>query len=239
MQPASTASSNSMKNFPFCIKAATLSGSVRSVVLKKRSGRKTSFTRRAIAGASASSAARISGGFGKRVILLQEKELRNWDLKRMAGKRLRWARASARHLHKLVGLAELTVGQIAKHDGVGGALELLFQFGGTRRDFLAQRLAEFFAHFGVARNDLHVEPEKVAHLVEGGFESLDRFHLGLIGQRLHEFGIVRGLHGGAVELALNHAQVVSNSQNAEMNFVHAFPVLTIHGSLSVLTSFTD
>jgi hypothetical protein len=43
------------------------------MVLKKRSGRNASFTSRAIAGASASSAMRISAGFGNWWILLQER----------------------------------------------------------------------------------------------------------------------------------------------------------------------
>jgi hypothetical protein len=135
----------------------------------------------------------------------------------------------------LVGLAELTVGQITEHDGIGGALELLLHFGDSHGSILAQGLAEFLTHLGIAVDDLHVEPEEMAHLVEGGLEDLDGFHLGLIGQGFHEFGVSGGLHGGAVQFALDHAQVVGNPQNAETNFFHAFAVLVIHEILSVPT----
>ena len=128
-----------------------------------------------------------------------------------------------------IGLAELTIGEIAQHDGVSGALELLLYFGGSQRCVLAQGLAEFLTHFRIAGDDLHVEPEEVAHLVEGGFEDLNRFHLRWIGESFHELGVGGGLHGGAVEFALDHAQVVGNAQNAETNLFHAFPVLAIHG----------
>jgi hypothetical protein len=141
----------------------------------------------------------------------------------------------ARRSTNLVGLAELTVGEIAEHDGVSGALELLLHPGGRDRGVLAQGLAEFLSHFGIAGDDLHVEPEEVAHLVEGGLEHLDGFHLGRIGEGLHEFGVGGSLHGGAVEFALDHAEIVSNAQNAEMNLFHAFPVLAVHEVLSVLT----
>src|SRR6266850_4747589 len=45
----------------------------------------------------------------------------------------------------LVRFAELTVGEVAEHDGVGGVLELLLVlgFGSARRSFLAQALAKF------------------------------------------------------------------------------------------------
>jgi hypothetical protein len=138
----------------------------------------------------------------------------------------------------LVGFAELTVGEIAEHDGVSGALELLLHFGGSQGGILAQGLAEFLTHFGIAGDNLHVEPDKVAHLVEGGLEYLDGFHLGRIGEGFHEFGVGGGLHGGAVEFALDHAQVLGNAQNAEMNLFHAFPVLAIHMALSVLTKLS-
>src|SRR5271157_4132774 len=129
----------------------------------------------------------------------------------------------------LVGLAELTVGQVTEHDGVGGALELLLQFGGAHGGVLTQGLAEFLTHFGIAGDDLHVEPEEVAHLVESGLEDLDGFHLGWVGEGFHELGVGGGLHGGAVEFALDHAQVFGDPQNAEMNLFHAFFVLAIHG----------
>src|SRR6266849_4940778 len=92
----------------------------------------------------------------------------------------------------LIGLAELTIGEIAQHDGVSGALELLLYFGGSQRCVLAQGLAEFLTHFRIAGDDLHVEPEEVAHLVEGGFEDLNRFHLRWIGESFHELGVGGG-----------------------------------------------
>src|ERR1700676_79718 len=149
-----------------------------------------------------------------------------------------WDGRDARRSTILVGFAELAVGQIAEHDGVTGALELLLHFGGAHGVVLAQSLAELLTHFGIAGDDLHVEPEEVAHLVEGGLERLDGFHLGRIGESFHEFGVGGGLHSGAVEFALDHAQIVGNAQNAEPNLFHAFPVLAIHMVLSVLTKLS-
>jgi hypothetical protein len=128
----------------------------------------------------------------------------------------------------LIGLAELTVGEIAQHDRVSGALELLLHFGGAHRGILPQGLAELLTHFGIAGHDLHVKPEEVAHLVESGLKDLDGFHFRRIGESLHEFGVSGGLHGGAVEFTLDDPQVVRNAQNAEMNVFHAFPILAIH-----------
>jgi len=56
-----------------------------------------------------------------------------------------------------------------------------------------------------------------------------------IGKGFHELRVGGGLHGGAVEFALDHAQILRNAQNAEMNLFHAFPVLAIHKILSVPT----
>ena len=129
----------------------------------------------------------------------------------------------------LVGFAELAVGEISQHDGVGRALELLLNFRGSHPRILAQSLAEFLSHLGIAGDHLHVEPKEMTHLVEGGLENLDGFHLGRIGEGFHELGVRGGLHGGAFEFALDDAQVLRNAQDAEMNLFHAFPVLAIHG----------
>ena len=135
---------------------------------------------------------------------------------------------------ELVGFAELTVGEIAEHDRVGGALHvlLLLGFGGARCGILAQALAEFLAHFAAAGHDLHVEPEEVAHLVERGFQDVKRFHLSWVGEGFHQFRVVGRLHGGAVEFALDSAQVFGYAQDAEMNIVHAGAVVAVHVVLS-------
>ncbi len=72
----------------------------------------------------------------------------------------------------------------------------------------------------------------MTHLIECGFQDLDGFHLGRIGEGFHQFGIVGGLHGGAVELALDGAQVFGYAQDAEVDLVHAGAAFTVHGALS-------
>ena len=109
---------------------------------------------------------------------------------------------------------------------------LLLGFGGAWRGILAQALAEFLAHLGAAGHYLYVEPEEVAHLVERGFQDVEGFHLGRTGKGFHQFGVVGRLHGDAVEFPLDGAQVFGDAQNAEVNLLHAFPVLAVHGVLS-------
>src|SRR5271166_3037266 len=198
--------------------------------MKKRSEQKASFTRRATAGASAASAARICGALDNGWILLQgwgsAESLQPMVATEFPGRGGPRGTGSVR-------LAVSAVCEIAQHNRIGSALELLLHFGSLQRSVLAQGLTEFFAHFRIAVHYLHVEPEEMAHLVERRFKHLNGFHLRRIGQGFHKLGVRRSLHRGAIEFALNHSQVVGNSQNAKMNLFHAFPVLAIHKVLSV------
>jgi hypothetical protein len=109
---------------------------------------------------------------------------------------------------------------------------LLVEFGSLDIRFLPERLAELLSRFRIAGHDLHVEPEKVAHLVERRFQHMDRFHLRGLGERFQQFRVGWSLHGRAVKFALDDPQVVRDSQNPQVNLFHAFPVIAIHGPLS-------
>ncbi len=107
--------------------------------MKKRSERKALFTSRAMAAASAGSAMRICEEFGNEGILHQAQPRvclgAAVSALRPERSRLTLSKLSkaipTNHPHTgLVGFAELTIGQIAEHDGVGGALELLLHFRG-------------------------------------------------------------------------------------------------------------
>src|SRR4029077_14585216 len=109
-QPASACSSNSMRNFPVSRRVLTLSGSVRSASMKKRSERKAAFTRRAIAGASEASAVRICGGVGNGWILLEGQRLWNGRAQGAAEVRSALGGGGPRPHPTLFGVGALIVG---------------------------------------------------------------------------------------------------------------------------------
>jgi hypothetical protein len=60
----------------------------------------------------------------------------------------------------------------------------------------------------------------VAHLIERLAQYLDRFRLRQRAQRFHQFRIAGRLHGGAIQLALNDAQIFSDSDHSCVQIVH-------------------
>ena len=73
----------------------------------------------------------------------------------------------------------------------------------------------------VAGHYLHIEPEKVPHLIKRGAQQFERLDFWKLRQRLQQLRIARRLHRGAVQFALDHTQVFRNPQHANMNIVEA------------------
>ena len=62
----------------------------------------------------------------------------------------------------------------------------------------------------------------MAHLVERHAECLNRLGLRQRVESLHQFGIARGLHGGAIQFLLNGSQVIGHARYSEMQVVRVF-----------------
>jgi hypothetical protein len=130
------------------------------------------------------------------------------------------------HRKGLVWFALLCFRKILQQRGFIGARQLIeegsFNFRLViARGFGLSCLAQLVPKFGFVGHDLRIEPQEVPHLIERGAQGINGLGFRERVECLHQFRITGRLHGGAIQFALNGAQIVGDACDAAVKIVHA------------------